>query len=99
MTSLDALLAWPLLAPVVGILVIAALTHGTLGFGFPVISTPMIALFTDVQTAVIATLVPNLAINSISIVRGGEWRHSIAKHWQVPLVFLVRPRGGRPVLL
>ena len=99
MTSLEALLAWPLLAPVVGILVIAALTHGTLGFGFPVISTPMIALLTDVQTAVIATLIPNLVVNSISIVRGGEWRHSIAKYWQVPVYVLIGTIVGSQVLL
>ena len=35
---------------------IAGLTQGALGFGFPAISTPVLALITDIKTAVILNL-------------------------------------------
>lgn len=89
MTDLDALLTWPTLALVLAIVVVAGLAHGTMGFGFPVISTPMVALVTDVKTAVVATLLPNLAVNLVSIVRGGQWRGSIGKHWPVAVYVLI----------
>jgi hypothetical protein len=52
MTSLDALpliaIAWIVLA-----LAAAGLVHGTLGLGFPLVATPLIALITDIKTAVV----------------------------------------------
>jgi uncharacterized membrane protein YfcA len=83
MTQLDALLGSPSLVLVVIVLIVAALAHGTMGFGFPLISTPMIAALTDIHTAVLVTLFPNLAVNLISMLRGGNWRSSLAKYWPV----------------
>ena len=39
---------------------VSALVHGSIGFGFPMLSTPLIALFTDVQTAIMLTVIPNI---------------------------------------
>lgn len=51
-----------------GILFFSSLIHGTIGFGFPMISTPLLALFTDMQTAIMLTLMPTVLVNSISII-------------------------------
>jgi uncharacterized membrane protein YfcA len=99
MAPLDTFIAsqWHLFAAVV--MIVAGLTHGTLGFGFPLISTPMLAMVTDIQTAVLASLFPNLAVNLVSILRGGKWRASIARHWPVAAYVLVGTVAGTRVLI
>jgi uncharacterized membrane protein YfcA len=63
----------------------AGLVHGTLGLGFPMIATPLLALHTDVLTAMLLVLLPTLTVNVISIAAGGRWRSSLGRYW--PLAF------------
>lgn len=65
------------------IAVVGGLAHGTMGFGFPLIATPLVALLVDVKTAVLVTVVPNIAVNLLSILRGGSWGKSVGRHWPV----------------
>ncbi len=60
---------------------VAALFHGTVGIGFPLIATPALALFTDVRTAILLLVVPTLVINLVNIIKGGQWGRSIAVYW------------------
>ena len=69
------------------VLMLAGLVHGVLGMGFPMVATPLLALQGDLRQAVIATLLPTIAVNLVNIARGGRWTHSIGTHW--PLVLLV----------
>ncbi len=62
--------------------------HGFLGIGFPLVTTPLIALTTDVKTAILLTLVPTLIVNIISIVQGGRWRESLGRYWPIALYTL-----------
>jgi hypothetical protein len=78
---LEQLFTPPVIAIIVGIVIVAGVAHGTLGFGFPLISTPLVALLVDIKTAVLLTVVPNIVVNLISIVRGGRWRESLGRHW------------------
>ena len=48
-------------------ILIAGLVHGAFGLGFPMVATPLLALFTDVLTAMLITLLPTMAVN-LSIV-------------------------------
>ena len=57
-----------LLAALALVMVFAGLVHGTLGLGFPVVSTPIIAAMLDVRTAILLTLLPTVAVNVASIV-------------------------------
>ena len=61
----------------------AGLTQGALGFGFPTVSTPILMLMTDVKTAIILNLVPNLAVNCIGTATGGNWSASLGRYWPV----------------
>ena len=45
------------------VILLAALVHGIFGIGFPMVATPLLALFTDVLTAVLITLLPTMAVN------------------------------------
>ena len=87
------------MAAIVAIVIAGGLAHGTIGLGFPVISTPLVTLLTDVKIAVLITVVPNIAVNLISIVRGGRWRASIGRHWPVALCTALGTLGGTRLLL
>ena len=65
------------------ILFVAGLVHGTLGLGFPLVATPLLALFVDVRSAILITLLPTAAVNIASIIRGGHWRDNIGRYWQL----------------
>jgi uncharacterized membrane protein YfcA len=99
MPQFDAFMSSPWLVWVVVVVAVAGLAHGTLGFGFPLISMPMIALVTDVQTAVLVSLLPNLAVNLVSVLRGGRWRDSLALHWPVAVYVVVGTVLGTRMLL
>ena len=67
----------------------AAFVHGFIGLGFPLITTPCLALLTDLRSAVIVTVLPNIAVNIVSIARGGKWSESLGQHWRLAVyVFL-----------
>ena len=61
----------------------AALFHGSIGTGFPMIATPLLALMTDIQTAIILTLVPTVLVNVVSIVSEGNTLNAIKQHFQL----------------
>jgi uncharacterized membrane protein YfcA len=87
------------LAWVCVIVLVAGLAHGLSGFGFPLISTPMVAVIADVRTAVLVTLVPNIVINVLSATRGGGWRDNLRRHGMVPLYVLAGTVVGTQVVL
>jgi uncharacterized membrane protein YfcA len=88
-----------MVATVAAIITLAGLAHGTLGFGFPIISTPLVALFVDIKTAVLVTVLPNIAVNIVSIMRGGNWRASIGKYWPLALWVMLGTLLGSRLLL
>ncbi|MDQ2961642.1 MAG: sulfite exporter TauE/SafE family protein [Pseudomonadota bacterium] len=89
----------PMIATAAAIITLAGLAHGTLGFGFPIVSTPLVALFVDVKTAVLVTVLPNIAVNIVSILRGGNWRASIGKYWPLALWVVLGTLLGSRLLL
>jgi len=97
--GLDQLFSPALIATVAVIIALAGLAHGTLGFGFPLISTPLVALFVDIKTAVLVTVLPNMAVNIVSILRGGNWRASIGKYWPLALWVVLGTLLGSRLLL
>ncbi len=62
--QLDALL----LIALIGVILFSALVHGTLGLGFPLVATPLLATMMDVRSAILVTLLPTMAVNIASIV-------------------------------
>ena len=60
-------LDWPLIIAILSIMLFAGLVHGTLGLGFPMVATPMLAVFFDVRTAILITLLPTVSVNLASI--------------------------------
>ena len=79
-----ALILW-----VVAVIALAGLIHGALGLGFPIVATPLIALVTDMRTAIILILLPCMAAVVASIVKGQALRTVLAEFWPMPIYMLV----------
>lgn len=94
LAELEIVLAVALLAVLAG-----GLVHGTLGVGFPLVATPIIALATDLLSAILLTLIPTLAVNLYTIARGGRWRDSVARYWPVALLVLLGAMAGSRLLV
>ncbi len=48
-------------------MVVSGLIHGALGLGFPMVATPIIAIFLDVRLAILVTLLPTATVNLASL--------------------------------
>lgn len=93
-----------------GIIGFASLVHGTIGIGFPLVATPLLAMFTDVRTAMLILVIPTVLMNMANILKGGGWNSSIARYWPLAvygmigsfigthLLIFVSPDFFRPVL-
>ena len=79
--------------------ILAGLVHGVFGIGFPLVATPLLALFTDVRTAVLITLLPTMAVNIATLARAGGLRVAIGRHWRVVPFVLLGAAGGSLLLL
>ncbi len=90
------LLVW---AAIAAAIFVAGLSQGAMGFGFPAISTPVLALMTDIKTAVLLNLLPNMTVNIISVIQGGHWRASLGVHWPVAVYALIGSFVGASVLI
>ncbi len=92
----SALLTISIYAAIIGF---AALVHGTIGIGFPMIATPLVAMVTDVRTAIILLVLPTLIINVANIIKGGRWRRSIAVYWPLAVYGMVGSLIGTRLLI
>ena len=66
-------LDWSLICFLVGVMIFSGLVHGTLGLGFPLVATPIIAIFFDVRTAILLTLLPTVVVNIATIYGGSDY--------------------------
>jgi uncharacterized membrane protein YfcA len=83
----------------VGIIALAALVHGTIGIGFPLIATPLLSLLTDVRTAIVLLVLPTMTVNLANIFKGGRWGRSLARHWPLALYGVVGSVIGTHLLV
>ena len=51
------------------IFTLAAFVHGSIGYGYPMFSTPLLALVCDMESAILLTLFPTIFINSVNVFR------------------------------
>lgn len=78
---------------------IAAFIHGSIGFGFPLIATPLLALITDIHTAIILTLVPTLVVNLVTIASEGNAVAAFQRHFSLALLALIGSAVGTLILI
>ena len=98
MTGLDAL---PVLAIVWIVLALAAagLVHGTLGLGFPLVATPLIALISDIKTAVVLVAPVTWVVVVAAIVIGGPFLPTLREWWRMPIWMVLGSLTGTYVFI
>lgn len=77
----------------------ASIVHGAIGFGFGMISTPLVALFADIQTTIIFMLLPTMAVNIISITSEGKFFEALKKFWLIILLMVFGSAIGTVLLI
>ena len=83
-----------LIAWVLCVVLVAGLLQGALGFGFPFVATPLIALVSDMRTAVILVLLPTLASVCVALASSGPLRATLARFWMMPLYMILGSAAG-----
>ena len=81
------------------IFLLAALIHGSTGFGFPMVSTPLLALVSDIQTAILLTLIPTFVVNLVTITSEGNFKQAVRDHLPIALLAMVGAGFGTLILI
>lgn len=81
------------------VLFFSALVQGSIGFGFPLISTPLLAIVTDLKTAVLYVAIPTLLINIISIFSEGNFLQAIKRFYPIALMAMIGSGIGTQILI
>ncbi len=76
------------------VIALAGLIQGALGFGFPFIATPLVAMVADMRTAVITVLLPTLATCVVTLLTSGALRAVLARFWMMPIFTFVGALAG-----
>ena len=87
-------LSLPLMLWLAGVILLAGLLQGAPGFGLPFVATPLIAMVTDMRTAIVVVLLPTLATILVALLASGPLRATLARFWTMP-VFMVFGAASR----
>lgn len=68
--------------------ILAGIVHGALGFGFPLIATPLIALFADIKLAIMLTILPTMSVNLFSVFKGFSG-YTVLKKYYLLILFVM----------
>jgi len=64
----------------------AAFVKGSIGFGFPVLGTPLLSLVLDVKSAVAVLIIPNIIMDGLQFIRNGA-PAAVVRRFAVLLIF------------
>jgi uncharacterized membrane protein YfcA len=94
----DDLPAWTL-AWIAGVMLLSGFVHGVIGFGFPIVATPLLSLVLDLKAAILISVIPTLFLTVINAFRGGRLRESVGRFWYLPLCLAVGSYAGTRLLI
>lgn len=87
------------LAYVALVCVLSGFAHGALGFGFPLVATPLVALVIDMKSAITLLAPLTLALVVISALRGGRLGELVRQFWFMPFGMAAGAWLGTKILL
>jgi uncharacterized membrane protein YfcA len=87
------------LAYIALVCVLAGFAHGALGFGFPLVATPLVALVIDMKSAITLLAPVTLAVVVISALRGGKLGALVRRFWFMPFGIALGAWLGTKALL
>jgi len=88
-----------LIAYLVVVCLVSGFAHGAIGFGFPVVATPLAALVMDMRSAITLLAPVTLVLVIISALRGGSVRELLRRFWYLPLAIALGAWLGTRLLL
>ena len=88
-----------LLIYVAAVCLISGFAHGAIGFGFPVVATPLVALVLDMKSAITLLAPVTLVLVVISTLRGGGVGALVRRFWFLPLAIGAGAWLGTHILL
>ena len=91
-------LPWSSLLLFVPVIVFAGLVHGALGLGFPMVATPVIALFVDVRVAIFITLLPTVMVNLASVGANKNVQFVVVRYLPMALAAMLGSAIGSAIL-
>ena len=77
----------------------AGFAHGAIGFGFPIVATPLVTLVLDIRSAIALIAPVTLVLVLLSVVRGGSLRELLRRFWYMPPVIALGAWLGTRLLL
>ncbi len=89
---------WQIVIYTIPVMVFAGMVHGALGLGFPLVATPIIAIFLDVKLAILLTLLPTAAVNVASIYSNSSLVTTVKKYWVLAVASLIGAVAGAAVI-
>ena len=81
------------------IIFFSSLVHGSIGFGFPMIATPLLAMVTDMKTAILYIAIPTLLINLISIFSEDNFLQAVKRFYPLALIGMIGSAIGTQILI
>lgn len=81
------------------ILALSALIHGALGFGMPLLATPLLAVYLPMPQLIPLTLIPVITTNLVMIATEKHWREALCSHWPLPVGTAVGSLVGTQIML
>ncbi|HYG55046.1 MAG TPA: TSUP family transporter [Burkholderiales bacterium] len=78
---------------------LSGFAHGALGFGFPIVATPLAALVIDIKSAIGLLAPVTLVLVLISVVRGGAIADLVRRYWYMPIAMTLGAWLGTRILL
>lgn len=73
---------------IIVVVILSGLIQGTLGFGFPFLATPMLAMVVDMRTAIIMVLLPTVATVTTMMFTCGSLMPVLRRFWPMPVYSL-----------
>ena len=81
------------------IVFLSSIVHGSIGFGFGMIATPVVALITDMQSVIMYIVLPTMVVNIVSILSEGKFFEALRKFWFIILLMIIGSSIGTVILL
>lgn len=81
------------------VMVASGFFHGLIGFGFPIIATPLLTLMFDFKTALLLSVLPSFVSTLLNTFRGGNLGASLGRFWFMPAFHLCGAFLGTLILI
>ncbi|WP_419677868.1 sulfite exporter TauE/SafE family protein [Aliarcobacter lanthieri] len=81
------------------VIFLSSLVQATIGFGFPMIATPILAMVTDMKTAVIYVAIPTLLLNISALLFEKNFLQAVKRFYPLAIFAMIGSAIGTQILI